>query len=939
MLDTTKPSDQSAAGEDSKQKEVNDPKTGQPTRRLTQDEYREWVRDAVSGAIWRRFAAILSIFGVATFYGIWTYTEKVSNREIDSRFEILKENAKTNASEQTANFERLKNSLSETMGKQINVEINTQVKTHQLVDAIASSATSQTVKALTNSEFLDAQLRNLIVSQAQNILKDPKSALRELALQQILLFGQPQQRAEAVAAVLNNPGSDPRLFSLALDIYELPREGRDHRDLLDNVLSRALAQPTAFTEANWRSLQNFLKEDRYVEYASRWVRDRSAMISASERPPLLAIVKHIAQVGELTAATQFVEWTTVGNEALTSLALEGLANLRSHGSTNPADVKLRHDLVRRAITALARADREREGLSDYLSRLLSALRQKDHAALTRYGASEFATPRIRDLVSNLVRDNRSASWSFVDREIRNIDELRRAGNYERAGLSTQAFPALAALLSVGAETNDWQTLVLPTIKDAKDGWTSRGPARLLLHAWIERLKASDAPAQIVNEVAMLFVNAHSNHDGRLLLSDNFASYRYLLRNANDDVIRSLLDRVPRVIGVAQRAPATAEFHDENEAAILSDVLVRSLRDQLLTEELLTRLRDGLRDMGRLQGSQAIWVAAVAQTAGMREASPREPNWRRTFLALADRMRSSAAAKDGLSQRGAATLLFLIANSRFLAVPSVLSAAEIANLHLLADDVDRANVEPYVGRLAKLVSSEAGSALPWIGKLEQMSPQRMERDAIELTQDVTWLSFSTAADRMAYFSIAPALPSDATAIVVKGTGRVFEAQIVRPRDGRGPTIARIPSAEPGPAFLRLRLPLLRQTVVATLRHDMLHRASPRPPRDTAPEIRPGEAVMIQSNGNDEIVLRLDATAKTNYLLRTFDLHAAGVTGSIDTEIEVLNPGEDRVLSSDDDGGEGLSSLLSLRSDRDGPYHIRVKNIARTAGTFAFEVVER
>jgi hypothetical protein len=933
MLNTIKPSDQSAAGEDNKQKEVSDPNTGQPTRWLTQDEYREWVRDAVSGAIWRRFAAILSIFGVATFYGIWTYTERVSNREIDSRFEILRENAKTNASEQTANFERLKNSLSEAMGRQINVEINTQVKTHQLVDAIANSATSQTVKALTNSEFLDAQLRNLIVTQAQNILKDPKSALRELALQQILLFGHPQQRAEAVAAVLNNPNSDPRLFSLALDIYELPREGRDHRDLLDNVLSRALAQPAALTEANWRSLQNFLKEDRYVEYASRWVRDRSAMIGANERPALLAIVKRIAQVGELTAATQFVEWTTVGNEALTNLGLEGLTALRSHGGTSPTDTKIRHDLVRRAIGALARADREREGLSDYLSRLFSALRQKDQAALTRYGASEFATARIRDLVLSLARDNRSASWSFVDREIRSPDDLRRVGNFERSGLSAQTFSALAALLSVSTDANDWQTLVLPIVKDAKDGWTSRGPARLLLNAWVHRLRSGDAPPQAVHDVAMLFVNTHSNHDEGLFLSENFASYRFLLSKANDEVIRSLLDRAPRVIGVAYRAAETAEFYDENEATILSEVLARSLRDQLLTEDHLIKLRAGLNDMGRQQRSQAIWVAAVAQAAGMRDASPREPNWRRTFLALADRARN-AGAKDGLSQRSAATLLFLMANSRFLTVPAALSAAEVANLHLLADDVDRANVEPYVGRLAKLVSSEAGSALPWLGRLEQLSPQRVEREAVELTQDVTWLSFSTAANRLAYFSIAPALPSDATATVVKSDGRVFEAQIVRPRDGRGPTIARVPYVEPGPTYLRVRLPLLRQNVVATLRHDVLYRASAQPSRETAPEIKSGDVVLVQSSGADEVVLRLNATVSANYLLRTFDL-----SNSIDTEIEVLNPGEERAFASDDDGGDGLASLLSLRSDRNGAYHIRIKNIARTAGTFAFEVVER
>ena len=61
--------------------EINDP-SGKPTRQMTEDQYREWVRQSVSGEIWRKFAAALSIFGVTTVFGVWTYTSNVTNTAI-----------------------------------------------------------------------------------------------------------------------------------------------------------------------------------------------------------------------------------------------------------------------------------------------------------------------------------------------------------------------------------------------------------------------------------------------------------------------------------------------------------------------------------------------------------------------------------------------------------------------------------------------------------------------------------------------------------------------------------------------------------------------------------------------------------------------------------------------------------------------------------------
>ena len=85
--------------------------------------------------------------------------------------------------------------------------------------------------------------------------------------------------------------------------------------------------------------------------------------------------------------------------------------------------------------------------------------------------------------------------------------------------------------------------------------------------------------------------------------------------------------------------------------------------------------------------------------------------------------------------------------------------------------------------------------------------------------------------------------------------------------------------------------------------------------------------------------LHAKAGATYIFRTVDLRSATQGGSIDTEIEVRDPEENRKLQSDDDGGGDLASLLSFRPDRNGPYNIVVKNIDSSPGTFTFEAIER
>jgi hypothetical protein len=912
--------------------EVNDA-SGKPTRQLTEDQYREWVRQTISGDIWRKFLGALSLFGLTTIFGVWSYTSNVTNTTIADKIQA-----------QTAGQTTTINKM---VGDRINDEIVYQVKHNKLVEYAAK----QTVTQLTEQKLIDSELRKLIVAQSQLILRDQDasvSSLRELALQQVLLFGEPAQKAEAINWVLQNPSQTGGAFQLALRAYRLPTDGRDQSEVLQNVLKRALNAQSEFTEESWTAFRTLLGRRAHIRIACQWIRANSAEINVSDNGWLRTVVKIVAEVGSLTAAEEFVEWISSGGADLAELGLYGLGELRLADSNDANQTRLRHGLVRKASAAASRADREREGLSEFLSRSFLAIQLRDYDSLERYARSDLASPRIKDLLRNLGRKNRN-SWVLAQREIKAAEHLRTYGQYEHEGLGAAAHQSLASLLDVSPKSEDWKALILPAIAEAKESWTQSGPARLLVNAWVHRLQIGDAPDTSIDVATTLFIDAHAKGDVQLLTSTNFASYRLLVTRASKDVINLFLERAPGMIGVALREGErdARDLVDNNEAMILSDVLTRTLREQLLTEERLRKLRTGLQNAVG-QNRQAVWFTAAAQTAGMkdvlvtRDAAARQSNFRRVVSALVDASTSAQASNHGsLPRNEAAALLFIVTNRAFLDIPDIQVAAESANLHLLANEADRFKGEPQALGLAKVIASEASEVFRWVGNLKELPIQRIDSEPIPLTQNVTWLSFERQADRLAQVSVNQ--PGEMNAIVIGSDERVLEPQIIRAAGSNSPALIRIPDVvSAGTMFLRLRLQALSHSTFAALQHEEFYQAAKveRPKSGSnLPEIRLGASVTIQTTGHDEVWFRLDAKVGTTYVLSTLKLQAATSRDSIDTVIEVWNPDENRKLYEDDDSGEGYASRLSFRANRDASYYVLVRNIESSSGTFAFQVTER
>jgi hypothetical protein len=149
---------------------------------------------------------------------------------------------------------------------------------------------------------------------------------------------------------------------------------------------------------------------------------------------------------------------------------------------------------------------------------------------------------------------------------------------------------------------------------------------------------------------------------------------------------------------------------------------------------------------------------------------------------------------------------------------------------------------------------------------------------------------------------------------------------------------------GGQFVRLDLRSPSEPTKVSLRHQTIRRAADlvSTKKGTIFEIDPGDSIAIETRGDDESWLQLNAKANKTYVLRTSDLRS-DTDDDIDTVIELYDPSETRKLAVNDDGGaddggEKLSSRLVISPSTDTSYHIRIRNADSGRGTFNFDVFE-
>src|SRR3954470_16465717 len=145
------PSDSSAdtdGGKPDSPRETVVPETGEYSRMLKEDEYREWVRQTVSGHIWGRMTAIFSAIGFASIVAMFTYISTVSNSTIEGKI--------------ATETKKLNDEVEKKLPSVVSLELGNQIRNNQLIPAISKSAVEQ----ITENKGVESALQNLIISQS-----------------------------------------------------------------------------------------------------------------------------------------------------------------------------------------------------------------------------------------------------------------------------------------------------------------------------------------------------------------------------------------------------------------------------------------------------------------------------------------------------------------------------------------------------------------------------------------------------------------------------------------------------------------------------------------------------------------------------------------------------------------------------------------------------
>ena len=905
-------------------RETTLPETGEYSRTLDADEYREWVRQTVSGQIWGRMTAIFSAVGFAAILAIFTVVANVSNTIIEGKIAT-----------------EIK-SVQKELPTVVAGELDKQVRTHELTQKITSSAVQQ----IQAERTFETEIGKLVVSQSLKILRDPAStaSLRELALQQVILFGTKDEKARTIEAVILDEKPEKlksREFDLALQHYQA-NDKLDQYPHLRNILNRATLSDSSFSDEGWKNVLKMLEVAEYATEASRWI--KSALFHPGDRystESLEEITERIAKANTLLIAEQFVGWIESGDSKLVNLARKGLGAIPRRTMTLDENGR-RHQLVARTVQVLARLEKDRDNLLERVNAARQHIRQRDLGSLQKLVDAERNLARsIGADVAGIGTDpNDRSLWVAVDRKLSQIirDESRHS--------SRSSSEILAQLLNLDPRAGDWPNLVELKLAEAGGNWTKPGEAQLLVSAWIRALQASTAPDQTsVDAAAKLYLNAHLQSDLAVLTND-IAEYRFLIGKAGDGLIRTFVESVPGMIGGAERPAGSKEKVDANEAEILAEVLMRAVRSPLSLESL-ARLRTALQDRSnRVQRDHALWLSAIGIVVGSKSATGRQPDYHELLSALIGKaQRGERPRENEIGSVGALALIYLVANANYLNIPSIQGAAERVNLHRLADTLSSQSGDPVSRELASTISTEAKGAFGWVDSLKTRSVALGAEPLPLPSGEGKWVSVAMKPNQTAQIVIQPA--SETSYLLVGPNGRVIHAQTIPdPRTGNAPLLINLFTNETGDHHVRIRVRSDKPNPTAELRYGRVYRAGDlrSAKKGAINTINDGEAVTIESEGNDDAWFRFAARAKHTYVLRTHNLRARRPGEDLDTNIEIFDQSEDHKLGEDDDsgrdaGGGKWSSLVTMAPEQDMVYHVRIQNIEATAGSMMFEINEK
>jgi hypothetical protein len=260
----------------------------------------------------------------------------------------------------------------------------------------------------------------------------------------------------------------------------------------------------------------------------------------------------------------------------------------------------------------------------------------------------------------------------------------------------------------------------------------------------------------------------------------------------------------------------------------------------------------------------------------------------------------------------------------------------ANVHLLERDASRVTSNTTFLKLAGEISKEVAEniGLQIASKLQAVS---IDSQPVQVNTETARVSFNQLVGRFSQVLLSPS--TGARYVLFDETERVVDSGSLSQSEQAD--FLDIIARPAGKYLLRLKIDGVSDPVrVAVRSSDIQYYLSNSLPSSNLGSIKVmnlDELVQIQSEGNDEAWLRILTKRGKTYTARTL-----GLAADIDTHLEVFDSAEKTVIAENDDSGAGgndvWASRLSFHSPDGAAYHIRIRNIQPTKGSFFLEVRE-
>ena len=506
---------------------------GEPTRELTELEYRDWVQERIAGKLFSRLLAIVGVVGIASLLGIYTLlsdsateTMQTAMREQDSRFEALQHQLESTIAQRE---DAIVDNVAERLQAGTRAQVAETLLNHpSILEAILRTLENpEFQQQIAESDSTVAFLENFIhttFARDENIFLIIVDAVRnraldaseeELVRDEALRFystleAQDERVRSAIWEIIQERDTPSRLHFSALELYR-PSTAFDEvdRDVFESAVGY-LSQADV-SDAQISSYKTFFRNfshGHFIGYMENYLIDPEFSQSGTRIIVADILVGALAEIATDDALLALSRLSTSADEDIRSIGLTAMAGMSTYEEISAT---ARHQAIEMLLEDFGRAAAERLHMTqEALQRMTEFARAYIDGDIGRIdglqeGAdifSQYVLTGVQENIEEEILLRQAASQSIhrdfylTDYQVYNSVDLglRQEINW------TEYHSAVVSLLQLAegerSVVSDWRLFIEPRIAREleADNDITTGTA-LLLEAAVARMQAEDASPQ------------------------------------------------------------------------------------------------------------------------------------------------------------------------------------------------------------------------------------------------------------------------------------------------------------------------------------------------------------------------------------------------------------------------------------------------------------